>query len=59
MKVYIVLENGYEDGESVIMGVYKYSDDAIDAARDLRRKVDPLDDWLFYSVKEAEVREVY
>ena len=59
MKVYIVLENGHEDGESVIMGVYKYSDDAIDAARHLRRLVDPLDDWLFYSVNEAEVQEVY
>ena len=59
MKVYIVLENGYESGESVIKGVYKYSDDAIDAARHLRRIVDPLDDWLFYSVEEAEVQEVY
>ena len=60
MKVYIVLSNGYEDGESTVEGVYKHFDDAKDHVKDLRRHVDPLDaDWLYFTIQDAEVREDY
>lgn len=60
MKVYIVKENGYEGGESIITGVYLHVKDAKSAINDLRKNIDPLDkDWLFYSLEEAEVKESY
>lgn len=55
MTVYIVKENGYEDGESIIKGVYRYYDDAKNAVKRLRRKIDPIDDWLYYSIEDAKV----
>ena len=59
MKVYIILSNGYEEGRSIIEGVYREFEDAKEAIRDLRRKQDPLDDWLYYTLHDEEVREVY
>ena len=60
MEVFIVKSNGYEDGESIIEGVFKYSDDAKAAIRDLRRKMDKYDkEWLFYTLEKAEVQEDY
>ena len=56
MKVYIILEEGYEDGAE-IAGVYANSNDAISAIRELRRHQDPDDDWLYYEIKEEEVQE--
>ncbi len=58
MKVYIILSNGYEDG-SIIEGVYREFEDAKEAIRDLRWKQDPEDDWLYYTLHEEEVKEVY
>lgn len=55
MKVYIILEEGYENSAE-IMGVYINPNDAISAVRELRRKQDPDDDWLYYEVKEEEVQ---
>lgn len=56
MTVYIIKENGYEDCESIIMGVYRYYDDAKNAIRQLRAEIDPIDeDWLYYSIEEAKV----
>lgn len=56
MKVYIIKENGYEDRESIIKGVYQRLYDAQDAISDLRNNVDEDDkDWLFYTLEEAKV----
>ena len=55
MTVYIVKENGYEDCESIIKGVYRYYDDANKAIKRLRAKIDPIDDWIYYSMENAEV----
>ena len=60
MEVFIVKSNGYEDGESIIEGVFKYSNDAKAALRDLRKNMDPFDkEWLFYTLESAEVIEDY
>ena len=54
MKVYIVLEDGYEDG-SEIDSVFRNSNDAIDRIKELRRNQDPLDDWLSFRIEEKEI----
>lgn len=60
MKVFIVKSNGYEDGESIIEGVFKYSDNAKTAIRDLRKNMDEDDkEWLFYTLESAEVIDTY
>jgi hypothetical protein len=60
MKIYIVLSNGYEDGESAVEGVYKHADDARAHVKDLRRNTDPMDaEWLYFTIQDAEVREDY
>lgn len=60
MRVYIVLSNGYEDGESQVEGAFRYIDDAKQCVSDLRRHTDPLDaDWLYYTIQDAEVQEDY
>lgn len=60
MEVFIVKSNGYEDGESIIEGVFKYSDNARAAIRDLRKNMDKYDkEWLFYTLESAEVIETY
>lgn len=58
MKVYIVLENGCEDGESIIKGVYDKAEYAQKVLEYLQKNIDPLDDdWLWYSLQECKIVE--
>lgn len=55
MKVWIVLECGYDDGDVEVMGAFHNFNDARIHANNLDKCKDELDDWLWYSVKSLTI----
>lgn len=56
MKIYVVVEKGYEDGDCELISAHYKKPDAWKKYQEMKENIDPEDsDWLWYEIAAVDL----